>query len=313
MSAIAPARRALFIPPWPVRLDRVPPATRLHWVLRVSVAGEFIGHGLVGTSRPAAWLPFFHLFGFGNGFARTMMPLIGSWDIAIGLCVLFCPLRWMLLWTSVWGLFTALLRPSAGQGWWEFVERGGNYGPPFALLLLAGLDANWRSPRYLLQRVASRPLLTPKKARQLQWILRVSVALLLIGHGGIGVFNHPGWASYFRLFGVDRAAVQAHSLIAIVGWCEIALGLAVLIRPLPALLVLALGWKVFAELLRPIAGEHVGQFIERFGDYCAPVALILVLRYLRRTAAVSEPSILAPPAAAAVQPSAEQADAGAAP
>jgi len=313
MSVIATTRRAPLSPRWRVQLAAVPLATRLHWVLRVSVAGEFIGHGLVGTSRPAAWLPYFHLFGFNNHFARTTMPIIGSWDITIGVLVLFLPLRWMLLWTSVWGLFTALLRPAAGQGWWEFVERGGNYGPPFALLLLTGVDANWRSPRYLLQRVSSRPLLTPKKARQLQWILRVSVALLLIGHGGIGVFNHPGWASYFRLFGVDRAAVQAHSLIAIVGWGEIALGFAVLIRPFPALLLFVLGWKVFSELLRPIAGEHVGQFIERFGDYCAPIALILVLRYLKRTPVVAELAQSASCGAPAVPSSFERSDVGAAP
>ncbi|HEY7293440.1 MAG TPA: hypothetical protein VH916_00305 [Dehalococcoidia bacterium] len=282
MSVIATARRTSLTPHWPARLAAVSLATRLHWVLRVSVAGEFIGHGLVGTSRPAAWLPFFRLFGFNNDFARTMMPIIGSWDITIGILVLVLPMRWMLVWTSYWSLFTAFLRPAAGQGWWEFLERGGNYGPPFALLLLSSVGANWRSVRYWFQRVSTRPTLTREKAQQLQWVLRISVAALLIGHGGIGVFDHPGWASYFHLFGIGRSTVQAHSLIPLLGWCEIGLGLAVLIRPFRGLLLFVLVWKVFEEILRPVAGEHVGQFIERFGDYCAPLALIIVLTYLKR-------------------------------
>src|SRR5205085_10557363 len=120
-----------------------------------------------------------------------------------------------------------------------------------------------------------RPALSRELAQRLQWILRLSVAMLLIGHGGIGVFNHPGWASYFHLFGIGKATVQADSLITIVGWCEIGLGLAVLVKPFRGLLLTVLMWKVFSELLRPIAGEHIGQFVERGGDYWGTIALVL--------------------------------------
>jgi uncharacterized membrane protein YphA (DoxX/SURF4 family) len=76
----------------------------LAWVLRLGVAGEFIGHGWVGTGRPAAWLPFFHAFGFSSDFADAMMPVIGAWDITVGLLMLVLPLRLLLVWTAVWGL-----------------------------------------------------------------------------------------------------------------------------------------------------------------------------------------------------------------
>ena len=40
--------------------------------------------------------------------------------------------------TTVWGTFTAFLRPAAGESWYELWERGGNYAMPLALLLLIG-------------------------------------------------------------------------------------------------------------------------------------------------------------------------------
>jgi hypothetical protein len=58
------------------------------WVLRLGVAGDFIGHGWVGTGRPSAWLPYFHLFGVSDAVAFLAMPMIGLWDIFVGVLVL---------------------------------------------------------------------------------------------------------------------------------------------------------------------------------------------------------------------------------
>jgi hypothetical protein len=85
-------------------------------VLRLGVAGEFVGHGWVGTGRPVAWLPFFQVFGFSPEVANALMPVVGAWDIGLGLLMLALPVRWLLIWTAGWGLFTAFLRPLAGQG-----------------------------------------------------------------------------------------------------------------------------------------------------------------------------------------------------
>jgi len=35
----------------------------LHWILRVAVAGCFIGHGAFGLITKAAWVPYFAIFG----------------------------------------------------------------------------------------------------------------------------------------------------------------------------------------------------------------------------------------------------------
>ena len=248
-------------------------ALYLHWVLRIGVVGEFLGHGWVGLHRPAAWLPFFGVFGLSNAFASTMMPIVGTWDIVVALIVLVRPGRAVLYWATFWGVFTALLRPLADQGWWEFFERAGNYGVPLAFLVLLVRQARMDPVSTLpIDATAGIPV------RWLSWDLRLTVASLMIGHGGIGAFMHrQGWLAYFDRVGVSATVVQDRSLISAVGWFEIALGVAVLGRPSRGLLMFVLSWKVFTEALRPLVGEGMGQFVERFGSYAAPAALLLLL------------------------------------
>src|SRR5438067_2156411 len=84
------------------------------------------------------------------------MPLVGTVDIAVGVMTLARPRRLFLLYATLWALWTALLRPLAGQGGWEFVERAGNYGVPLALLSLRGAGVGVHRARGQL-RGSARP------------------------------------------------------------------------------------------------------------------------------------------------------------
>ena len=64
--------------------------------------------------------------------------------------------------------------------------------------------------------------------------------------------------------------------MAAVGLVETGLGLLVLARPAPALLLVVVGWKLGTELLRPLAGEPVWEVVERWSNYTAPLALLVV-------------------------------------
>ena len=59
-----------------------------------------------------------------------------------------------------------------------------------------------------------------------------------------------------------------------VGLFEIALGLLVLARPVPALLLFVVAWKLGTEVLRPLAGEPLWELVERWSSYTAPLALL---------------------------------------
>ena len=249
-------------------------ATTLHWIFRLAVAAEFIGHGAFGIRTKAAWLPYFAVAGIAEAWAWSLMPVIGAIDIALGVLALLRPVRAVLLYMTFWGFLTACLRPLAGEGIWEYLERAGNFGVPGAFLVLAGWGrsrTDWFSP---LEPLA----VTLTRVTTLVWLLRFTTAMLLIGHGGIGAIMAKDWTPYFAVLGIGTVTVKAHTLIPLVGWFEMALGLSVIARSSTALLVFVCIWKVGTEWLRPMAGEPLWEFIERGGSYAAPLAL-LVLRH----------------------------------
>ena len=111
----------------------------IEWVLRIAVAGEFVGHGVFALQQKAGWIKYFEAVGFSPEAALAIMPWIGAMDLLLALIVLVRPMRIALLWMAFWGLWTALIRwPIGPDPFWDFVERWANWGAPLALLLLYG-------------------------------------------------------------------------------------------------------------------------------------------------------------------------------
>ena len=112
--------------------------TTVEGLLRLGVFGSFLGHGVFALQVKASWLPYFTAVGLSEAAGKTLLPLIGAMDVVVALLALFWPLRIILAWAAVWGFWTALLRPIAGEPIWDFVERWANWAAPLALLALRG-------------------------------------------------------------------------------------------------------------------------------------------------------------------------------
>ena len=111
----------------------------VQWILRISIAGEFIGHGVFAMQGKQQWIGWIgQMTGASNDLAIKLLFWVGVFDIIIGLVVLFKPVRALLLWAAIWGFWTALVRPLVGEPIWDFIERWANWGAPFALLILIG-------------------------------------------------------------------------------------------------------------------------------------------------------------------------------
>ena len=118
---------------------------KVEWILRIAVAGEFIGHGVFALQQKAGWLKYFEAVGIGPEQAFMLMPIIGAMDIILAILVLVKPIRIAVLWMAFWGLITALIRwPIGPDPVWDFVERWANWGAPLALLFLIGWPNNGR-------------------------------------------------------------------------------------------------------------------------------------------------------------------------
>jgi len=111
----------------------------VEWVLRVAVAGEFIGHGVFALQGKKDWVGWFANFGVTDaGLAAQLLFAVGFMDILFAILILIKPVRVVLLWMVLWGFWTALIRPLVGMPIWDFVERWANWGAPLALLLMMG-------------------------------------------------------------------------------------------------------------------------------------------------------------------------------
>jgi hypothetical protein len=112
----------------------------VEWVLRIAVAGEFIGHGVFAIQGKESWFKYFNAIGIDSvETITTLLLIVGIMDVILAILVLVHPIRITLLWMALWGLWTALIRwPIGGDPIWDFVERWPNWGAPLALLFLKG-------------------------------------------------------------------------------------------------------------------------------------------------------------------------------
>jgi hypothetical protein len=107
---------------------------KMEWALRIGVAGEFLGHGLLAIGGKADWVGWISkMINTSQSTSTTLLLIVGIMDVVVALIVLVKPINLVLLWAVFWGFWTALVRPLVGQSWLDFVERFANWGAPLAL------------------------------------------------------------------------------------------------------------------------------------------------------------------------------------
>jgi hypothetical protein len=120
---------------------------------------------------------------------------------------------------------------------------------------------------------------TQPREQRLEWILRVAAAMCFIGHGAFGIMTKAEWVPFFAVVGISREAASA--LMPMVGLVDIALGIAVLVRPMRGALVYMTLWAVWTAALRPLSGGSVFELLERAGNYGVPLAFLIYLGVTR--------------------------------
>ena len=253
----------------------------LWWTLRVGAALCFIGHGAFGVLRKEAWVPFFDVVGLGRDAAYVLMPIVGVVDILAGFVVLVSPRPIVLLYMTAWAIWTAALRPLTGDSIFEMLERAGNYGVPFAMLVMCRPLGGWRD---WFAPSGPRPM-TEDRQRAVGAILVATVALLLVGHGGLGIGGKPGLTAHYAALGLTAQAAAA--VTPMVGWMELAVVAAILFRPSALVALGIVGWKLATESLWLVDGAPIWEFVERAGSYTAPLATGILLSAQARAAAVA--------------------------
>jgi len=110
--------------------------------------------------------------------------------------------------------------------------------------------------------------------KNIYYTLRFASAMCFIGHGCFGIITKPIWCNYFAVFGIGHDT--AYQLMPVVGTVDILMGISLLLYPTRAVLGWLVIWGSLTAMCRPMSGEPFAEFIERTGNFGAPLALLIL-------------------------------------
>src|ERR1700754_2590078 len=172
---------------------------KIYFTLRLAVAMCFIGHGVFGIITKPIWCNYFGVVGIGHDDAYTLMPIVGTADVLMGISMLLYPTRAIAGWLVVWGIVTASMRPLSGEPFAEFIERAGNFGAPLVLLLVQG---GIKIPfKQWFKRMDDQVTISPASLKTILNYLKVFAFLLLAGHGWLNYIGKAGLVNQYHALG----------------------------------------------------------------------------------------------------------------
>ncbi|MBI4268329.1 hypothetical protein HY627_00660 [Candidatus Uhrbacteria bacterium] len=112
--------------------------------------------------------------------------------------------------------------------------------------------------------------------QKIEWILRVGVFGEFLGHGLLALGGKKDWISWIsQLTGLDASV--ATTLLLVVGIADVVTAFVILVKPVKPLLLWMAFWGFWTALVRPLVGIGWLDFIERFANWAAPLALYYLL------------------------------------
>jgi len=116
--------------------------------------------------------------------------------------------------------------------------------------------------------------------KAIEWILRIAVAGEFAGHGIFALQGKQQWIGWIsELTGAQEGL--ASQLLFIVGLLDLLVALSVLLKPMRLFLLWAVFWGFWTALVRPLVGEPIWDFIERWANWGAPLALLFLYGWPR--------------------------------
>jgi hypothetical protein len=110
--------------------------------------------------------------------------------------------------------------------------------------------------------------------QKIHYTLRIAAVMCFIGHGAFGIITKPIWCNYFAVFGIGK--VTAYHLMPLLGSVDILFGILLLFKPNRAIAAWLVVWGIITAFCRPLSGEPFAEFIERAGNYGAPLCLLIL-------------------------------------
>lgn len=112
--------------------------------------------------------------------------------------------------------------------------------------------------------------------KKIEWILRIALFGEFLGHGIFALQLKPRFIELLTAF-TGIAGEAANTTMLIIGGIDVLVAILALVYPLRLILIYASVWGFLTALARPIGGDPIWDFIERWANWGVPLALL----YLR--------------------------------
>ncbi len=120
-----------------------------------------------------------------------------------------------------------------------------------------------------------------KKEQTVEWILRVALFGEFLGHGVFAIQLKQRFLEMLEAM-TGITGELANTLMRTVGGIDMVVAIFAIIKPIRIILIYAAIWGFLTALARPIAGDPIWDFVERWANVGVPLAL-LYMRGLPRS------------------------------
>jgi len=120
--------------------------------------------------------------------------------------------------------------------------------------------------------------ITSKKdnSKKIEWILRIALFGEFLGHGVFALQLKQSFIDMIvNVLGISIES--ASNILLLIGTMDVAVAMLALIYPFRLILIWASLWGFITALARPLSGDPIWDFVERWSNFGVPLALL----YLR--------------------------------
>jgi hypothetical protein len=115
-----------------------------------------------------------------------------------------------------------------------------------------------------------------ENSKKIEWVLRLAIVGEFVGHGVFALQGKKDWIAWIhQLTGAEIGT--AATLLTLIGLVDLFIALIVLVRPIRVVVLWAVFWGFWTALVRPLVGLPIWDFVERWANWGAPLALFLLL------------------------------------
>lgn len=120
--------------------------------------------------------------------------------------------------------------------------------------------------------MSSKQLWSSGKIKLFEIVLRAGVSATFLGHGFLALGVKAAWIPLITAFGFNYHIAQF--MLPVIGAADVLIAIAILVRPIRALVMWTIFWAFLTALSRPLAGESVWEFVEHASNWILPLALL---------------------------------------